>query len=749
MFLKPWSYTKPLILWLQIVIATLLLSLLPSQQGFARSQKLSCSKTFPCTPEVRRRALFWMQVFSRWNNNQVVLHDSAHPERVYAVMRSKQGCGRRRSSRLVEKKRKKIRRQLLQLAAKGNSGSYARSREGRRLLKLFVKPTRRQLRSAAGRIRCQQGNKDRFRQALKRFGRYRLMVEKVLHDARLPTDLKYLPFVESAYNPSAYSRVGAAGLWQIMPRTARSLGLQTGVALDERLDPQQATLAAARFFRNSTDSLLPDARRHRPRIKTGDLMPFVVTSYNYGINGMRRAVKKIGPDFGRVLSKYRSPQFQTAVKNFYASFLAARQVASHQKHYFPGVVAERPLRYTAVSLQRAASAKRLAKVFSVPVSTLRKLNPALTPTVWKNWQLVPSGYRLNLPSRTTGKRAKLRRLAQLPPETLRAIRYRVRRGDTVCGIAARFAVSCTRLLARNQLNKRSLIRAGQKLYVPSRRQAKIVRLASKKKYGRLSRVRKKTTLAHSVPVIKTGATYIVKRGESICRIAQRLPISCQQLLRINGLNQRSVVRPGQRLRLSMPVRVASTAPKVEVTQPVTRISTSRRTAGSATTPKAVQTVKFRDLIKPPDAELDIQIHVKKTRSGTRYLIRVQPEETLGHYADWLGLGSTRKIKRRNHITRRHPLRVGQWLQLPVLHQSSIDKFEHKRAGFHALLVNEFRNNFRLQRIRQYALKKGDSAWHLSQRFEVPWWLLTRMNPELLEPSLQLGHRIRIPVIQPK
>ncbi len=722
-----------LFLVVQFVLAVFLLSLLPQQKSIAGPQALNCSRTFPCTTEVRRRALFWVQVFSRWNNQQVVLHDAAQPQRVYAVMNSKLGCGRRRAPRRVEKKRKKIRQRLLLLAAKPKSGTFARSREGRRLLKLFVTPSRKQLRAAAGRIRCQQGNKDRFRKALQRFGRYQRMVERVMRDAGLPADLRYLPFVESAYNPSAYSSVGAAGLWQIMPRTARSLGLQTGVAVDERLDPEQATMAAARFFRNSKDSLLADARRYRPRIKAAELMPFIVTSYNYGVNGMRRAVKKIGPDFGKVLATYRSPHFQTAVKNFYASFLAARQIASHYQRYFPGVVTIKPQRYTTVSLRRAASAKRLAKVFSVPVATLRKLNPALTPTVWKNWQLVPVGYRLNLPSGTSGKKAKLRRLARLPDETLRAIRYRVRRGDTACGIAARFAVSCRRLLARNRLNQRSLIRAGQKLYVPSRRQITAIRVARQNQRKSVvvatrQRIRPKLRVSSS--------SYVVKRGESVCRIAQRLPISCQQLLRINGLTRRSVLRPGQRLFTAIPSRVV-------------KAQRSTTTRSSVARGVSDQAMAFQQLIKPPDAELDIQIHVSTTRSGKSYRIRVQPEETLGHYADWLGLGSTSTLKRINHINHNYSLRVGQWLKLPALQQTAIDQFERQRAGFHALLVDEFRNNFRLQRIFQYRLRRGDSAWHLSRRFQVPSWLLTRMNPELLEPLLQIGHRIRIPVIQPK
>ena len=87
----------------------------------------------------------------------------------------------------------------------------------------------------------------------------------VLAEAGLSKDIVYLPFVESAYNPRAYSRVGAAGLWQIMPRTARTLGLQLSATIDERFDAEASTWAAARYLRQSTDSLTATAREVEPQ----------------------------------------------------------------------------------------------------------------------------------------------------------------------------------------------------------------------------------------------------------------------------------------------------------------------------------------------------------------------------------------------------------------------------------------------------------------------------------------------------
>ncbi|MCP4231322.1 MAG: lytic transglycosylase domain-containing protein, partial [bacterium] len=147
-------------------------------------------------------------------------------------------------------------------------------------------------------------------------------------------DILYLPFVESAFNPKAYSSAGAAGLWQIMPRTGRTLGLQLNATIDERFDPESATWAAARYLRNSTDSLTKLAKEIDPNISDSAINPFVITSYNYGVSGMRRAIRQFGPDYITVLNKYKSASFRTAVRNFYSSFLAARYVAQNFEKYF-------------------------------------------------------------------------------------------------------------------------------------------------------------------------------------------------------------------------------------------------------------------------------------------------------------------------------------------------------------------------------------------------------------------------------
>ncbi|MDH3282248.1 MAG: transglycosylase SLT domain-containing protein, partial [Gammaproteobacteria bacterium] len=339
---------------------------------------LRCDDTFPCPPEIRRRVDFWIMVFREWNTNQVIFHDTHRPERVYSVKRTNATCRRRGAARSIENERKRIRALLDRIAARLDNNAKKWNREEQALLELFPDRSAKTIRRAAGNIRCQQGNRDRFVEALKRYGQYRDHIVQVLRDHQLSEDIQYLPFVESAYNPKAYSRVGAAGLWQIMPRTARTLGLQLNATIDERFDPEAATWGAARYLSRSTATLTKFAKQKNRTVTQGQINPFVITSYNYGVAGMSRAINQIGPDYVKVLETYRSRAFRTAVKNFYSSFLAARHVAQNADAYFGAVAQSSPLRYSAVALQRPTSVKRITEVFGVPAGELKSLNPALT-----------------------------------------------------------------------------------------------------------------------------------------------------------------------------------------------------------------------------------------------------------------------------------------------------------------------------------------------------------------------------------
>lgn len=826
----------------------------------ARHQ-LECNDSFPCHEELKRRTDFWIQVYSKWTTKQGVFHDSLHPERVYSVIEVANGC--RGEGRDVERERARIRERLRGLAARVEGGKSVGG-DDKVLLDLFPARSAPAIRAAAERVRCQQGNRDRFEEALKRYGSYGPMVRKLIRDSGLPDDVHYLPFVESLYNPAAYSRVGAAGLWQIMPKTARYLGLEIDATVDERLDMESATLAAIRYLKDSRNRLTAVARDKRPGVTDGELTPFVMTSYNYGVNGMRRALQEFGPDFVRVINEYKSPSFQVAVKNFYASFLAARHVARNAEEYFGKVPGDPPLRYHTVVLAHDTSMQRIYDVFGVGEEELKPLNRALTRFVWHGWRFAPKGYRLHLPYREDAWRTQVARLESLGPESdsRGPVNYTVRRGDTACGIARAFHVKCKDLVDMNRLGQRAMIRIGQVLVIPGKlgtggTPTRVASAAPAGSYrvkagdspcgiaGRLG-VPCRTLLAHNgldtasvihpgqvlklpggasvaepsrgngqdssaeasrgtaqAPSIDAPAAYTVRPNDTPCEIAERFAMACADLLEANGLGRGSVIRVGQ--VLSLPGGGAPTgdrgavadAPELrEVVYEVQPGDTpcqvaerydmtcedffrvnnlnrhaviyvgqnlkvhhhavdavSGRTAAETvaddvpTGEEVVRDTAGEAAVSPLDSDVDLAIRTRSAGGGYRHFIVVEAEETLGHYADWLGIGSVAAIKELNGLGVNELVTIGEQLQLPVDTDEQKATFERKRQEYHRVLVEEFKENYRVRTVDNYEVRRGDSAWRLASRFELPLWVLTRYNPELRSRTPVAGDMLKVPKVE--
>ena len=634
---------------------------------------LNCGDTFPCPPEIQRRVDFWVMVFRKWNTNQVVFHDATRPERVYSVKKTKFTCSRKRAAKSLERERSRIKNELLLVAKKLTQAAPKYTKDQAQLLTLFPSKNSKEVRRAAHNVRCQQGNRDRFLEALKRYEFYKDHILVVLREAGLSEDILYLPFVESAYNPRAYSRVGAAGLWQIMPRTARTLGLQLSATIDERFDPEAATRAAARYLRRATEKLTAKAKEVDPSVTSSQINPFVITSYNYGVSGMWRAIDKIGPDYIAVLNKYKSRGFRTAVRNFYASFLAARYVAQNAPKYFGDFRIDNEFRYSVVVLKRPTSAERVSQVFGVPKEKVKKLNPALTRNVWKGWRLIPDGYSLHLPYKGDQWQKQVAKLDRLKPESplLSGNQYVVVRGDTACEIARIHGVRCRDLIQLNNLGRRALIRVGQKLEIPAKGKP-ATQVASK-------------TQAKKVQVAKAEAT------------------------KVNSTKTTN-----------------NTAPETK-----------------AQSTRTVLTQSANGVYQKLVDNISVNVAAGRRNGQWVFSIIVEPEETMGHYADWLGIGSTRSIRKLNGIRSSSQIRVGKRIQLPVKTDEQIKGFEAKRSEYHRTLVDEFQQHYEILEVEQYRVKSGDSMWKIAQEHELPYWVLTRLNPQARAPAV--GDTLAVPV----
>ncbi|MBT5031433.1 MAG: LysM peptidoglycan-binding domain-containing protein [Proteobacteria bacterium] len=808
-----------------LVVTSVLLAQVPvSQAAMPQVERhdLQCGDVFPCPEEIQRRVDFWVQVFRQWGTGQRVIHDSERPEKVFSVLTTEDQCSARRPGRLVKQEQDRIRDGLRSLAGRVESGQSPENSFQRDLANLYPGASGQELRSAAGRLRCQSGNRDRFAEALQRFGEYRPFVVEYLSDAGLSTELQYLPFVESAYHPKAYSHLGAAGIWQIMPKTARTLGLQISASVDERFDPRLATQGAIRYFQNSVKQLTRTASAQGSRVTPGRLNPFVVTSYNYGVRGMTRAVEQVGLDYVRLLDEYKSRTFRTAVKNFYASFLAARYVAKNANQYFNGIQGNAVPKTSVVSIPNSASAKRLLSVFNVSETALKDLNPSLTSRVWKGFSYVPAGFNLALPSRSDGWSAQRTELAALPYEGASdgGERHLVERGDTACQVADLYRVKCRDVIELNQLGRRATIYIGQVLAIPGKGGATMA-AASVLPGGRhvvrggqtpcgianqyrancqsflnangLSMRSKiyvgQTLLVPGMPGDSLFAgSHTVRSGQSPCSIARDYGVKCDSILSANGLNRRSIIYVGQTLTVpgsdSSTVQVAAVADStknpssVESPVPVTVTTTVSSSdsgssndsgweirpadAGGTITAAVTSSSASVDSIESsPLSTAEQPARLQATaderlaplydwqdlavdRVGDRYQIDVLPEENLGYYADWLGIGPAGELRRMNNLRFGDVLEVGEQLRLPITHEGQLALFESRRKEFHSLLVDEYVQRFDVNDVQSYRIQSGDTLWDISNDFDVPMWVLYRFNQGALLATV--GAEIAVPEV---
>src|ERR1700689_5423085 len=409
---------------------------------------------FTHPPALEADVRFWIRVYTEVTTDQGLLHDDWNLKLVYEVLRFDPASSpAQRERRVAEAKTRYA--VLLRRFAAGDTTDL--TPHERRILHAFgEKATPRDYLDAIERIRFQLGQADRFHEGLIRAAAWETHIARVLKEHGVPVEIAALPHVESSFNPAAYSKVGAAGLWQFMPSTAKRFMRVDGI-VDERLDPYSATEAAANLMLYNYRLL--------------GSWPLTVTAYNHGPGGLRRAQDELGTsDIAVIVKRYQGKTFGFASRNFYVAFLAALEVDRHAEKYF-GPMARLPdTENTPVELPDYISVTTLAKAFKVDMGALKVLNPALRPPIWNGSRLGPRGYRLRLPG--TLPHAEIAAAWERLPPAQRYLAqrndgsHRIRRGETLVGIAAASGVSLNRLLATNGWSADHTAARGESVRIP-------------------------------------------------------------------------------------------------------------------------------------------------------------------------------------------------------------------------------------------------------------------------------------------
>ena len=334
--------------------------------------------------------------------------------------------------------------------------------EERRILKLWgERAATSQLRDAAETVRFQLGQSDRFRAGLIRSGAWETHIAETLANTGVPMELAALPHVESSFDPTAYSKVGASGLWQFMRSTGRRY-MRVDEAVDERLDPFRATEAAAQLL------------AYNQRVLGS--WPLAITAYNHGAGGMRRAQQELGTSDPAIIAhQYQGPGFGFASRNFFPSFLAAMTIARDPEKYFGKLERASEIHFVEIPLPGFVSFSALQHATEMSGDSLRTLNPALRPAALNDELLLPSGYRLRLPpdSRIQSALALAQRIepsewfaGQIETRSLIA-----KRGDTLSKIARRAGFKVERLVALNGSKANVRLARGSPVRLPDVRPA--------------------------------------------------------------------------------------------------------------------------------------------------------------------------------------------------------------------------------------------------------------------------------------
>jgi membrane-bound lytic murein transglycosylase D len=412
---------------------------------------------FPEPESLRSAVAFWMRVYLEVTTNGGLLHDARHLGVIYETLELDPDASPRFNQRHVDARRRHW-HGVLQRLARGGLPHDERERAvaGMYELELGRALGPRDWHEASERVRFQLGQRDKFRQGLIRSGGYEAEMRAIFRDAGLPEDLAYLPHVESSFNVRAYSKYGAAGVWQFMRGTGRRF-MTINYVIDERLDPIRATHAATRLLAENYRLL--------------GSWPLALTAYNHGAAGMARAKRTLGTDdIGEIVHRHQSRSFGFASRNFYAQFLAARRILRSYESWFGPIERDAPEVVDQIELPYFVQVEDLERYLGISREVVQELNPALRPPVFRSGKRLPRGYALRLPAGSvTGEPQAW--LAQIPAVKRHGEQHAnsyhvVERGDTLSSIAGRYRTSVGQLVALNSLPGKHRIYPGQVLQLP-------------------------------------------------------------------------------------------------------------------------------------------------------------------------------------------------------------------------------------------------------------------------------------------
>jgi membrane-bound lytic murein transglycosylase D len=373
-------------------------------------------------------------------------------------------------------------------------------------------------------------------QGMRRGSKYLPMIQNVFRAEGLPLDLAYVPLVESAFKPNALSRVKAKGVWQFMTGTALENGLRRDWYIDERSDPEKATVAAAKYLRTLS------------KIFGGD-WHLALASYNGGPGRLQRAIKSNRLDsFWKLADKPRALPRET--REYVPMILAAIVIARNPAQYGFDFETEPATEFDKVTLPRPVDLRRVAEWTDTTIDEIQALNPEL-----RRWTtpMKDTQYALKVPA---GKAdILLARLGDTASADLASLKfYTVKRGDTLALIAKKLRVSNADLAEANYLSAKTRVVAGEKLMVPHEATALMAARTDLPAPATEARatVAASGQLAQAANSNRVKTVYQVKRGDTLASVARLFKTTVAAIRTWNPRLPGNQLLAGQRLTVYRP-----------------------------------------------------------------------------------------------------------------------------------------------------------------------------------------------------
>lgn len=337
---------------------------------------------------ISHRFNFWRRVYSLWSKEQHVLHAAEYPEVVFEFWDvSRFNYGRQQEDRVIKELKNTRRREYAKLLITMYYGRHKPASEMTPAMKRIadlmahIDHPDKYLR-AANSLRLQRGQREYIESGLKVAPLYMPYIEEEFEKQGVPKVFAKLAFIESSFNLQARSKVGASGVFQIMPETGRQYLIMTD-GVDERNDPIKAARAAAKLLQLNFSIL--------------GQWPLAITAYNHGVGGIRRAVNSAGTsDIVELIKRYDGPNFGFASKNFYAGYLGLLATLENSRRIFPAVPQVEPMKYETIRAGGVSLAD-VKKKYKLSNWQIANLNPDLNFRFIKNNGVLPPRYVLKVP----------------------------------------------------------------------------------------------------------------------------------------------------------------------------------------------------------------------------------------------------------------------------------------------------------------------------------------------------------------